>query len=530
MADDLFPAGKPKPVIGVNQPYREHDPSKGVPIGRISLGPAKVQSTPYPSGHPSIPDWANPGFAPSAPGGPNRSLSGDFNRIFGSVPANKDYADPRIPAWSKPNPKPGGIGLSAPALPPLPGEIRTPVGSSAPTAMSEADSLNKFYDSQGYGPHSSDADVEKARELRGRQWLRGELAPSANDSPGPVGMRSIPPAAKPGVSNAPLVPQPATASVPAPDPSVSQAAPGGVGVIHRGPGVAPETYATGGPHAPSSGGSSQLDYDMMTLGIGPKMSAGDQMRAQYGEALRMANRAASHPDMYPPSVALGWSQHAAQIASAIQGHDADMAKINQQGDRAGQFAQMANMPQSARDMFLAANGWGPEQISQYGASSPNAQGPSMLPGPNVINPMNYGSVQDSPEMGDGRSILDGEYPLHVKARMFAQMPGIENPNSAHRQLFNSYMARQEALDPSFKQNMVNKYNPYSPGHEKSYDTSGIGGLLASPFMAGEKYLWGEDPAMQAQRDQFAKDMEALGYLPKTNTFAPNVGVPGPSPQ
>lgn len=189
--------------------------------------------------------------------------------------------------------------------------------------------------------------------------------------------------------------------------------PGGVGlksVPPLSPGVQPgspfiygrgqETGSAGGLVPPVQPG----------LGVGQRPS----LEQMYQHAIDMANRGGDYKSspIYDDSQAYGsyqgpmvgvnrsgntaleWSQHAAQIAAAMQGHQLGMAKLSTaQPDKVGQFAQMANMPESARDMYFAANGWSPEEIRSYnsGATPQQPAVPSSEPSENSLSkrPQDY---------------------------------------------------------------------------------------------------------------------------------------------
>lgn len=383
---------------------------------------------------------------------------------------------------------------------------------------SEADRLNKAYDSMGFGPHSGEGDLGAAKAARKHQFLRGELPASAAAdylAPEPAANRpqvasnpsiqaAAPVQSQAGLSSIPVNPP----VPPPPSPGIATSGsplPPRVGLIHRTPGTAPEVYSAGGQQGQGSP-SSQLGYDMMTLGIGPNLSPRDQMQAQYHEALRMANRAASHPDMYPPSAAIEWSNHAAQIADSMRGHDlraSEFAAGLAGNDKIGQIGQIAQMPQQARDLYLASIGYSPEQIAQF-----NQGGSTSLP---AVTPLNYGQASQSPGLSEAASILEGDLPLHQKARLFAQSQGPDAANSPASQLFKSYMQRQAAVDPNFKANMLKEYNPYGPGHENT--NYGAWYSIPGALRFFKDKLIGEADGEQAKRDQFAKDLQSLGYIP-----------------
>jgi hypothetical protein len=139
------------------------------------------------------------------------------------------------------------------------------------------------------------------------------------------------------------------------------------------------------------------------------------------------------------NTALEWSQHAAQIAAAMQGNSVDMAKIGSQNDKVSQFSRMAQMPQAARDMYFAANGWTPEEIKSYGGGIGINPAAAPAAGQAEAHPLEHSKTYVSPPssrssdplfyaaprsaIGDPNPGRDGQDQFAKDMQMLGYLPG-----------------------------------------------------------------------------------------------------------
>lgn len=412
MGDDLYDRINKNPASSGPGAIKPVVPG---PLPAIAAAPPAANAVQLKSGQdPRIPAWANPGPT-------TFQVRQDAPRIplpdFRPAAIGPGHADPRIPEWAK------EAAQTVPA-----GSL----SSVAPSPGSSADSLNKFYDSQGFGPHSTESQVDAARGLRDRKIMRGDIGvpgPSIQ-SPG-VGLRSVP--VEPGLA-------PAT-----PAPAVLRSTPAG-------------------PPQQSDDVRAALMEQLAAARENHRYAPGGRTRDEIAAA---GNRVVD-------------------IANSLSQYDAMKAR-SAQGDKLGQLGAIAGLPKDQQNLMLALSGQDPAQIQAFNGLGSGQQG---------INPLNFESAgQNNPQLAEAIGILNGPGDLNSKASLFAKVPGIQDPGNPHRQLWDSYMARQSASDPNFLGDIKTNRD------------------MTSPYEYLRNSLFGR-PAAETQRDQqFESDLKALGYDP-----------------
>lgn len=303
-----------------------------------------------------------------------------------TTPAGGSYK-PLVGGNATPN---GPYPASAPAAKPM-----APVSSD----QSHADSMNNWYSQQGYGPGTSDRQVQQAKTERTISANRGWLAQPGVQGPYPVKTAApVPPPPQPGL------------------------------------GMAPRAMAPGQPQGPAPDPVRQMMVD--------------QLRYHYQMSKELRN-GGTDPTTGRSSADFG--NAAMEHAAAISRYDANRAGI--QGSNPAFAAEaMAKASPQAQAFTLAATGHDPRLVSSINA----AQG-QVAP----IDASNYmeRSAQD-PNLTGPAGYLNSDAAIHEKAAMFAGLPGIQNRMDPRRQLFDAYMARRKS-EPGFDQELGG-YNPLDP--------------------------------------------------------------------
>lgn len=417
----------------------------------------------------------------------------------GIRPAAPTVTAPRS-ATSTPN-APAGDGqgsdpVKAPVAAPVGTRFAVPAGPS-PTA----DAMNAEYDKQGYGPHSTETQVDQARGQRNANQAYGNLAPTPGV--GTAVYRGGGNMTRVGVAPSPA-PTPGQPAQPEADwQTKAKGSPAG----------SPEWRqqfwkydAKTGQHTFDHGGEARARQG---LGIG---SQGTEPRDLAREAI--VEQLKYHQDMARTANNMGggllngsdgasWGNAVLHHAHALQAHDASVAAVKA-GDATGQLAALTKMSPEARAIYLASKGVDGATIA--GLPQPQAPGQSPF---NATNIETAGAT--NPQTRDATAILsDPNLEFHQKAAMFAGIPGVENPNSPHRQLWDAFMARNQARGHEFDQEM-GQYNPQDPTGAKVYDTSNPVAALGSIFGAAKDSIFGGDPAIPARNRALQAHMGKLGY-------------------
>lgn len=335
--------------------------------------------------------------------------------------------------------------------PPTAAKITPPGGDG------RADSLNAFYNQQGYGPASTGVQVDKARGDHNAGIARGSI-----HNPAAVG----PPAVTPGTS--------------------PQIAPG-IGV--SGPAAQAPSSQPGVGISQAPAGQRDLARDAIVQGL------------RYHQ--QMSRSAMQMPDALTEGMTgPQWNAAVLQHAAALQAHDASVAKTKQ-GDSIGNLAALGKLGPREQALYVAGQGQDP-RVLQSMPTNP-------VPGQTPYNASNYGQAgQFNPEMAGPAAVLSGDQPIHEKAATFASYPGIENTDNPNRQLFDAFMQNQQARGSAFDKEM-GQYNPLDPKHAPVADTSNPMAIIHSIFGAAREGMFGADPAIQKRNAMFAHHMGQLGY-------------------
>lgn len=363
------------------------------------------------------------------------------------------------PGVQGPAPAPGlkSVGVRMP--PPAPTQSVAPVASvpaitepapspSAPVSAKapvRADDLNKFYTQQGYGPGTTQHQVDAARSQRA------------------VGMYHM--GADPNAGPAPVAPSVPPAAVPSVKPSVGIAAPA---VQAQPRDTARDAIAQG------------LRYHQQQAAIANRYGGDAMFEGMNGQ---------------------GWNQAVLQHANALANYDT----TRMHAENNNPTAMLAAQKQALQDPQLRAAYEGSHQLQPGSIPAP------VVPGQSPYNATNYGDVASrNPDTAGAAALLSGDSPIHEKAAMFAAIPGIENPNSPHRQLWDAFMQQQQAR-PEF-QNELGWYNPTGAGNE----------ALHSTWMGEIGSALGLDRGTTHRNQQFSGNMRKLGYAPA------QIGVQNPA--
>ena len=375
---------------------------------------------------------------------------------------------------------------SAPNAPAGDGQGGDPIKAPAAFAPPNAAALNADFDKQCFGPHTTEAQVGGARGQRNANAAFGNLAPT------------------PGVS----------------------------GGIPAQPEAAWQTKAKGSPAGSPEWRQQFWNYDAKTgqhtfqhsaeaqardgLGIGIQGTPPrDQAREAIAEQLKyhqdMARMANDRGGSINGNDGAAWGAGVLRYAGALQAHDASAAGVRQ-GDAIGNLKSLVGMDPASRAIYLASKGVDATTI----ASLPQPQ----VLGQSQFNAMNYpAAAAANPETRDAGSVLDNQnLDFHQKAALFAGMPGVERSASPTRQLWDAFMARNQARGHEFDQEM-GQYNPQDPTGAKVYDTSNPVAALGSIFGAAKEGIFGVDPAIPARNRALQGHMRTLGYGPAS------IGVP-----
>jgi hypothetical protein len=380
----------------------------------------------------------------------NLNLRGPAAQAGGATP-NSAASVPQNLRAAGLDPRTGQAPGHAPAAAANP-DTPAPAGGAAPAPL-RADQANAAYDQRGYGPHSTEAQFNTARHAvvsqnaamdRTRVGLNGSAQADAN------------PAARVGV--------PASATTPTPTPTPAEA---------------------GAPAADPFRQRLLKQYDKLA---NPEMPGWVRSGNNYTPATAEDEHARQ--------------AHMAALANALNGN-AQVDPMNPV--RVARAFGEDPVAQAGAMATQAGHNATPEQ-AQFAVQQALAQRDGG--GATAFNATNYEQAARNPATAGALAILQSDAPIHEKAAAFAAIPGVEQPNSPHRQLWDAWMARQQARGPEFDQEL-GQYNPTDPTHQAVHSNP-VGQFFGA---------FGGDARTQQRNQRFAQDMGRLGYGPA------RVGVP-----